>query len=117
MPLTPEAFFRALSDLTRLRCLLLLAEHDELCVCELMHAVHETQPKVSRHLATLRETGIVLDRRDGLWIHYRVNPQLPAWARQVLATTARASAGTEPHARDRQRLATMPARPPSRCPA
>lgn len=114
---TPEEFFRALADATRLRCLLLLVGHDELCVCELMHALHETQPKVSRHLATLREAGIVLDRRDGLWIHYRLNPRLPAWARQVLTVTARAGVNAEPYARDRKRLASMPMRPRARCSA
>jgi ArsR family transcriptional regulator len=117
MALIADELFRALADSTRLRCLLLLDEHDELCVCELTHAVREAQPKISRHLATLREAGIVLDRRDGLWIHYRINPALPRWARQVLATTARAIANDEPFVRDRQRLASMADRPPVRCSA
>jgi ArsR family transcriptional regulator len=117
MTLAPDALFRALADPTRLRCLLLLAAHDELCVCEFTHALGEIQPKISRHLAMLREAGIVLDRREGLWIHYRLHPELPAWARQVLNTTARASTAAEPYARDRRRLDSMSDRPPMRCSA
>ena len=98
-PAAPDrlsAIFGALADPTRLRLLLLLADQGELCVCELTHALTEFQPKISRHLAMLREAGIVLDRREGLWIHYRVNPKLPAWVREVLNTTARANASATP---------------------
>ena len=115
MRLTPDDFFRALADPTRLRCLLLLAPEEELCVCELQHALDEIQPKISRHLAMLREVGIVLDRREGQWIHYRINPALPTWARQILAISARANAALEPYARDHKRLAAMPNRPSARC--
>ncbi len=113
--MTADDLFRALADATRLRLLLLLTAEDELCVCELTHALDEIQPKVSRHLAMLRELGIVLDRREGLWIHYRLNPKLPAWVREVLDTTARANAGAEPYAPDRKRLKGTPNRPPVRC--
>src|SRR3989304_3575780 len=84
--ITVENFFPALADPTRLRCLLLLAAEGELCVCELTHALGESQPKISRHLAMLRAAGIVSDRREGLWVHYRLNPELPPWAREVLST-------------------------------
>lgn len=113
--ITPAALFRALSDETRLRCLELLVLEGELCVCELTHALGEVQPKISRHLAILREAGVVVDRREGLWIHYRVNPALPAWAREVLNVTARANATAESCARDRKRLKGTPNRPPMRC--
>jgi len=113
--MTADDLFRALSDQTRLRLLLLLAAEGELCVCELTHALGEIQPKISRHLAMLREAGIVLDRREGLWIHYRLNLKLPAWVREVLDTTVRANANAEPYARDRKRLKGTPNRPPVRC--
>jgi ArsR family transcriptional regulator len=113
--MTADDLFRALADPTRLRCLLLLTSEGELCVCELTHALDEIQPKISRHLAMLREAGIVLDRREGLWIHYRINPKLPGWAREILATTARANTGVEPYARDARRLKGTPNRPPARC--
>jgi ArsR family transcriptional regulator len=113
--MTADDLFRAFADPTRLRCLLLLATEEELCVCELTHALGEIQPKISRHLAMLREAGIVLDRREGLWNHYRINPKLPAWAREILATTARANRDLDPFARDRKRLKGTPHRPPARC--
>ena len=77
MNILPNDLFAALAHDTRLRCLMLLMSHDELCVCELTHAIGAAQPHISRHLAQLRALGLVFDRREGLWIHYRVNPALP----------------------------------------
>lgn len=111
----PETLFQTLSDPTRLRILTLLAGKGELCVCELTHALGAIQPKISRHLATLRESGVVLDRREGLWIHYRLNPTLPTWARDVLQASARANAGRKPYVHDARRLKGTPNRPPVRC--
>lgn len=65
--------FRALADPTRLRLLSLLCR-GERCVCELVDVIGQPQPKVSRHLAYLRHAGLVLTRRDGLWVHYRLAP-------------------------------------------
>lgn len=87
----PIRFFKSLADETRLRCLLLILHEDELCVCELTDALEEIQPKISRHLAQLRNAGILLDRRQGQWIFYRLHPQLSDWARAVLAQTAAAN--------------------------
>lgn len=114
MSLTTESLFRALADPTRLRCLLLLHREGELCVCELTHALGEIQPKISRHLAQLREAGIVADRRQGLWVHYRLHTGLPAWAQEVLRATADGVADQTPYAADRQALAEMPGRPAER---
>jgi len=63
--------FRALADETRLRIVALLS-HGELCVCHLEAALRLSQPKVSRHLATLRAAQVVEDRRDGSWVYYRL---------------------------------------------
>ena len=113
--ISAEGFFSALADPTRLRSLLLLYAEGELCVCELTHALDESQPKVSRHLAMLRDAGIVTDRREGLWIHYRINPALPEWAHKILATANKANATAKPYAQDRKRLRGAPTRPPVRC--
>lgn len=113
--MTAAEFFSVLADPTRLRCLLLLAQEGELCVCELTHSLDESQPKISRHLATLREAGMVNDRREGLWIHYRINPKLPPWAQEILAIAARANTAAKPFAHDRKRLRAAPNRPPARC--
>jgi len=64
--------FKALSDKTRLRILKLL-EHGELCVCEIVAALDIIQPKISFHLTTLKEAGLIKDRKHGKWIHYRIN--------------------------------------------
>lgn len=63
--LTPLQLFKNLSDETRLNIILLLRESGELCVCELCDTLNESQPKISRHLAMLRESGLLLDRRAG----------------------------------------------------
>src|SRR5216117_4400901 len=66
-----ESVFKALADSTRLRILgLLLA--GEVCVCDIHESLRIPQPKASRHLAYLRNSGLVETRRDGLWIHYRL---------------------------------------------
>ncbi|AUD78878.1 transcriptional regulator [Kangiella profundi] len=87
----PTNFFKCLADETRLRSLLLIQQESELCVCELMEALDENQPKVSRHLAQLRQCGLLLDRRDGKWVYYRLNPELPNWTVKVLAETAQSN--------------------------
>jgi ArsR family transcriptional regulator len=107
--------YRALADPTRLRCLVLLQREGELCVCELTHALGESQPKISRHLAQLREAGIVADRRQGVWIHYRLHPELPDWAVEILAATAEAAVDQSPFCDDRTALHEMPNRPGASC--
>ena len=67
-----EQYFKALGDANRLRILNLLL-HGELCVCDIQHVLASSQPNVSRHLAYLKNSGLVLDRRDGLRIFYRLN--------------------------------------------
>lgn len=111
MELQPAAVYAALAHEMRLRCLLLLLAHKELCVCELTHATGAAQPSMSRHLAQLREVGLVVDRRAGLWVHYRLHPNLPAWVLKVLQATASGIAHLDPFAADAATLAGMPSRP------
>jgi ArsR family transcriptional regulator len=89
--MSPVQFYKCLADETRLRCLLLIQQEGELCVCELTEALQEIQPKVSRHLAQLRKCGLLSDRRQGQWIFYQLNPILPEWATQVLSLSAEAN--------------------------
>lgn len=112
----PAALFGAIAHDTRLRCLLLLLKFEELCVCELTHAIGAAQPHLSRHLAQLRQAGLVVDRRAGLWIYYRINPDLPKWVRNVLKQTAAGVGDGEPFSEDVTSVKTMPDRPGSaRC--
>ncbi|MDA7747164.1 metalloregulator ArsR/SmtB family transcription factor [Psychromonas sp.] len=81
----PHQFFKMLSDETRLRCLILIAREEKVSVGELCLALEESQPKVSRHLAILRQSGVLLDQREGQWVYYKVNAELPGWMRKVIA--------------------------------
>lgn len=96
--------FKCLSDETRLRCVLLLHHSGELCVCELTSALRLSQPKISRHLAQLRAYGLLLDRRQGLWVYYRVHPNLPRWAVAILQEAQTAMAENSLFLQDRGRL-------------
>lgn len=89
---TPPDIFKCLSDETRARAVLLIASLGELCVCELMCALGDSQPKISRHLAQLRSNGMLLDRRQGQWVYYRLNPALPGWVHEMLQLTLQANA-------------------------
>lgn len=89
--MNPVQFFKCLADDTRLRTLMLIEREDELCVCELTSALEESQPKISRHLAQLRQCELLLDRRQGQWVFYRLNPALPGWAKTVIAESAHAN--------------------------
>lgn len=83
----PITLFKALSDETRLRAVLLIQQERELCVCELVAALEESQPKVSRHLAQLKSTGLLTDRRQQQWVYYQLNPELPEWATAIISDT------------------------------
>jgi len=81
-----ESLFLALADKTRLRLLNLMRE-DEICVWFFTEVTGESQPKISRHLAYLRNAGIVSPRRDGKWIHYRIEPPENPFAAKILQDT------------------------------
>jgi len=74
------SLFAALADRTRLR-LLNLMNGREVCVCYFVEILKQSQPKISRHLAYLRNAGIVRARREGKWMHYSIErPADPAAA-------------------------------------
>ncbi len=77
-----EQYFKALGDSNRLRILNLLL-HGELCVCDIQYVLENTQPNISRHLAYLKNSDMVLDRRDGFRIFYRLVEQ-PRATRKLL---------------------------------
>lgn len=108
----PDRLFHLLSDRTRLRSVLLLHAEGRLCVCELVHALEISQPKISRHLAQLRDGGLVTDERRGQWVHYRLADGLPRWVHDVIAAAARGDEGAGIDCQgDRERLHGMPERP------
>ncbi len=70
---TEAQLFKALADETRLKILWLLMGHEELCVCDIMGVLGITQSKASRHLRYLFNAGLVTDRREGLWMYYKIS--------------------------------------------
>ena len=98
-----EVFFAALADRTRLRLINLMGA-DEVCVCFFVEVLKTNQPKISRHLAYLRNAGLVRPRRDGKWMHYKVvEPPDPHAARVFSEVRAWLAEDTEMK-RDREWL-------------
>jgi ArsR family transcriptional regulator len=85
-PFPLDLLFRALADRTRLRLLNLIADK-EICVCYFVEILRMSQPKISRHLASLRRAGIVAARRQGRWMHYRLLAPRDAAAAAILKET------------------------------
>lgn len=77
-------FLKCLADQTRLDILMLIVKQGERCVCDFTDVLDLSQPKISRHLALLRATHIVQDRRQGQWIYYSLHADLPTWCIDVL---------------------------------
>lgn len=110
-----NALFNALADPTRLRAIMLILSEGEVCVCEFTHALSESQPKISRHLAYLRDAKVVCARREGTWMHYRLDPKLPPWAVDILAEAHRQLRDSSPFKADLDRLLRMKNRPDREC--
>ncbi len=80
----PLQFLKCLSDPTRLHCTLLIQEAGEICVCDLVTSLDESQPKISRHLAQLRNCGLLTSTKKEQWVFYSINPKIPKWAKNIL---------------------------------
>ena len=85
--MTPLYLMKLLADDTRLTSVLMMAAGPR-CVCDLMDSLSLSQPKVSRHLAILREAGLVTTERRGQWIFYSLAPDLPDWAMNIIGLLA-----------------------------
>ena len=101
-----ETMFMALADRTRLR-LLNLMQGEEVCVNYFTEALRESQPKVSRHLAYLRNAGLVDTRRHGKWIYYSISRPGDHGLRSVLGATLAALADDAELRSDKARLADL----------
>lgn len=112
--ITPDSLFAVLANTTRLRSLMLLFKHGELCVCDLTEVTGAAQPNISRNLAQMRDTGLLADRRQGQWVYYQINPDVPAWVTDVLQAVASGTFDLNPYKKDDDVLAGMPARSDSR---
>jgi ArsR family transcriptional regulator len=87
--------FSALADPTRLEMLALLLKQNELCVCDFVGVLGISQSKASRHLRYLWNTKLVVDRRDGLWVYYRVSSDLTAEGEAIVSCLRRIFTGAD----------------------
>ena len=78
------ALFKALGDETRLSILRQLREQGEVCACDLGACCEVAQPTVSHHLKVLREAGLILGEKHGLWVHYTLNHKKLLRLRELL---------------------------------
>ena len=95
--------FAALADTTRLRLLNLMAGR-EVCVCHFVEILGQSQPKISRHLAYLRNAGIVAARREGKWMHYSIRNLADASSASILTSVLRSLGSDEQMLADRAKL-------------
>ena len=108
----PQEFFALLADETRLRCLLLLQREKEICVCEFSSILGSIQPKISRHLALLRQAGLLADERRGQWVYYSLNTRSDKWMHQVLKMTLEDLQYREPYRSDLEKLQALRSQDP-----
>ncbi len=85
----------ALAEPTRLAAVSILWDGSEHCVCELMKRLDASQSRMSRHMQTLKQAGLVVDRRDAQWVRYRLNPDMRPEVRNVLAAVMAATDAAE----------------------
>ena len=109
-----DVMFRAFSDRTRLRILNLL-RGGETCVCDLVDVLGLPQPKVSRHLAYLRKAGLVVGRKDGLWMHYGLTPAKTKFHKSLLTCLSCCFQCVPELKKDAERLGRFSGRSPDCC--
>lgn len=107
----PHQFFKLLSDETRVRCLMLIEREECLSVGELTEALQESQPKISRHLAQLRSSGVLVDARQGQWVFYRLSAELPGWMKKLIDDLVASNCLKTEYQQDIERLHAIQARP------
>lgn len=98
-----ELFFAALADKTRLRLLNLMRD-GEVCVCFFAETLGTNNPKISRHLSYLKRANLVIGRREGKWMHYRLNEPTDPTAREVFDAAMKMIESDREMEADRQRL-------------
>lgn len=99
---------KALADGNRLRIVMALSAHDELCVCQITELLQVSTPTVSRHMSVLQNAGLVKNRKDARWVHYRLASGFP----DALLNWAQTSVeDSEVISNDRKTLETIVANP------
>jgi len=83
---------------------MLLQKEKELCVCEIGAILGSIQPKISRHLALMRSSGLVLDDRRGQWVYYRINQDCESWMQNILTNVVEDFKNADPYRSDLEKL-------------
>jgi len=96
--------FAALANESRLRCLQLVAQNGEVCVCEVVAALAINQPSASKALNTLKLAGLLQDRKDANWNYYALNDSMPCWMKTIVTTTVSAMAHDKSYTADQKRF-------------
>ncbi len=99
---------KALADGNRLRVIMALATNEELCVCQITELLQVSTPTVSRHMSVLQNAGLVENRKDARWVHYRLTRDFPA---AVLQWIQSSTSGSPFAQKDQQALDTILAYP------
>ena len=103
---TLTATLKALSDQNRLRILVALMQHEELCACQLTELLEIAGATVSRHLGVLHTAGLVKNRKDGRWMYYSLGDNI-AYSQPVLAWIKEKAADCERIQQDSAKLAEI----------
>jgi len=113
-------FLKALGDETRLQILALLFKEGELCVCDFEKVLGVTQSKSSRHLRYLLNAGVLQDRREAVWVYYRISEDLTPELKTIMKAvssalkTGKLTTLEKRFARWQQKKAAQPCLPQSR---
>ncbi len=99
---------KALADGNRLRIVMALSAHNELCVCQITELLQVSTPTVSRHMSVLQNAGLVENRKDARWVHYRLIEGFPAAVLQWIQSSTSCS---QVILQDKQALDTILAYP------
>jgi ArsR family transcriptional regulator len=96
--------FASLANETRLRCLRLVAENGEVCVCEVVEALDINQPTASKALNALKSAGLLTARKEANWNYYALNSSMPDWMEAIVTTTVSALTNTKTYTVDQKRF-------------
>ena len=107
----PAEVFAAISNAVRLRCLVLVATSDDVCVCEVEEALQIAQPAASKALNALKAAGLVTARRDANWNYYSLDADMADWLRAIVDSTINELSAQEPYRTDQRRLGKLALRP------
>ena len=103
--------FSALANETRLRCLNLIFNNGEVCVCEVTASLLITQPTASKALKTLKSAGALQDRKDANWNYYRLNDSMETGLQKLIAECCSSLSKSQSFAADQQRFLETDLRP------